>query len=121
MNDPATLSDLHGTMDLSVDGGSERSVLERPDLKRTDLERRVGRLEEEVGALKDTRALEERVTQRVTERLQQEKTAEQFTAYAPAPPRAPVSGDATLIPGVRLAQVWLFVAMLADARLLVRM
>jgi hypothetical protein len=84
-----------------------------PDLTAGTLERRIQRLESEVDALKDTRVLEDRIAVRVTERLQKTMRSEAFTAAG----RSTIPDtDVTKTPRARYA--WLFVDMLADARLL---
>jgi hypothetical protein len=115
MNDPATVADISAAMNLSVEAPSVPEG--------GDLERRVRRLEEEITALKDTKALEERVAQRVTERLQKATDASQFTATPPpfAAGRAGPFLEEQAAPTARDRPGWLLVDMIADARLMWRM
>jgi hypothetical protein len=112
MNDPATLSDVAASLNLSVEA--------TPGPEEIGLERRVRRLEEEMDALKDTRALEERVALRVTERLQKVADSGQFTATSPpaATMSFPVERAAL---AARDRHGWLLFDMIADARLILRM
>lgn len=107
-NDPATAPTHAAELNLSVDLPA-------------DLEARVQRLEETVAALQDTHDLEERIVERVTERLQHEAPRTQsVTAQAPQPaPRFALAAASSTPPdpGTR----WLLVDMVASARLLVRM
>jgi hypothetical protein len=110
MNDHGTSADAPAPMNLSVDG--------QPGQNGADLDQRVQRLEAQVAALGDAKELEERIAQRVTERL---RTSEQFTAKAPVTP-GPAQADLPYeeppfrpMPG---HYAWLFVDMLADARLM---
>jgi hypothetical protein len=108
MNDPATISDFPPAMDLSVEA--------QPGPDGRDLERRVQSLEKEISDLKDTKALEDRVANRVTERLQKTTFSDKFTANPPAggfPPQPPYA-QALPIPRGKFA--WLFFDMYADAR-----
>jgi hypothetical protein len=116
MNDPPTLSAITAPMDLSVET--------QTTLNGSDLEGRVRRLEEEITALKDTKALEERVALRVAERLQKNAVADQFTATAPAGSRARGTAsfsDERPVQAARASYKWLLFDMVADARLIVRM
>ena len=116
MNDPATLADV--PLNLSVDGPAD------PDS--SELAQRIARLENEVCALKastltDNAALENRLVERVTERLQKAVRSDHITAtppmasapraaFAEAPQRSPSHGYS-----------WLFIDMFTDARLMVLM
>jgi hypothetical protein len=90
------------------------------------LEQRVQRLEDAVASLQDTGPLEERVTQRVTERLQgRVPPAEQITRSRPPlagkPPPATVP-PAAVPPGPQVVrQPWLLFDVLAELRAMVRM
>ena len=75
MNDSAPHSDNPPPVNLSMEA--------QTDFGRVDLERRVQHLEDEVNALKDTKALEERVAAKVTERLQKTMGSDKFTATLP--------------------------------------
>jgi len=108
MNEPATISDFPPAMDLSVEA--------QPGPDGRDLERRVQSLEKEIGALKDTKALEERVADRVTERLQKTTYSNQFTATPPAAGVPPAVPFAKAIPIPRGNYAWLFFDMFVDAR-----
>jgi hypothetical protein len=114
MNDPATLSDVAASLNLSVE------VPPGPD--GTGLERRVRRLEEEIDALKDTKALEERVALRVTERLQKAADSGRFTATPPPAAAATVflSEERSAL-AARDRHGWLLFDMVADAQLMLRM
>ena len=111
MNDPATLSDLPPAMSLSLDGQTAS----------LDLGTRVQRLEHEVSALQDSSALEERVVERVTERLQKNVRSDQFTATPP--PTAAREPFTEAIPPRTAADnyAWLFFDMFTDARLMILM
>jgi hypothetical protein len=112
MNDPGTPVDDSISMNLSMEAPAG------PD--GTDLEARVRRLEEEVGALQDTKALEERIVERVTERLQKVASSDRFTAVPPIQTgagAAPEWGQAA----PRRRHAWLLYDLVADARLIVVM
>jgi hypothetical protein len=118
MNDPATLSDIP-PLNLSVDEHAASDSLE--------LTHRIERLENEVAALKagarqESAALEERICERVTERLQRSTRADQFTATPPmgSAARASYAEPTPSRPSAR-GYAWLFVDMFADARLMVLM
>ena len=110
-----------------------------PEAGLHELESRVHALEEAVGRLEDTQALEERIVARVTDRLPQVKVdpdrdtgvleerllarlADRVPTAAQAPPPDGDVGrdDAPLIWGGTWAS-WLLVDMVREARLLVRM
>jgi hypothetical protein len=112
MNDPATLSDVAASLNLSVEAS--------PGPEGIDLERRVRRLEEEIEGLKDTKALEERVALRVTERLQKVADAGQFTATPPSAASLSFPEQRPALPP-RDRHGWLLLDMVADARLIFRM
>jgi hypothetical protein len=115
MNDPATPVDDSISMNLSMEAPAGPEG--------TDLEARVRRLEEEVGALQDTKALEERIVERVSERLQKVASSDHFTAVPPIQTgagAAPDWGQAT--PGGRRRRHgWLLYDLFADARLILVM
>jgi hypothetical protein len=116
MNDSAMPLDGSAPMNLSVEA--------QPGAVGADLEQRVQRLEEEIDALKDTKALEERVVERVTERLRKEAGSDRFTA---TPPSQPVLGpassywDQAAAGARRTRHAWLLYDLFADARLIVVM
>jgi hypothetical protein len=118
MNDPATLSDIP-PLNLSVDGHAISDSLE--------LTQRIERLENEVamlkaGALKDSAALEERICERVTERLQKHARSDQFMATPSMASAARVSyTEPTPSPTSTRGYAWLFVDMFTDARFMVLM
>jgi hypothetical protein len=117
MNDPSTLPAMPAPINLSV----EEALPPPPP---ADLEQRVERLEEEVAALKDTKAVEERIAQRVTERLQKTANSSQFAA-TPLPvasvARATPFLDESPPPSKGLRRPCLLTSVLSDARLCCRM
>src|SRR5205814_279994 len=96
----------------------DMSVEAQPGPEGVELEKRVRRLEEEISVLKDTRALEDRVVERVAERLQTTALAERFTATPPAQPARhplPYTEDVSAR-AARDSYAWLLWDMFADAR-----
>ncbi len=117
MNDPATIADA--PLNLSVDGHAGADALE--------LAQRVARLENDVcglkaNAVKDSAALENRIVERVTERLQKNASSDQVTATPPMASAARATfAEPPLQPAFRRGYSWLFVDMFTDARLIVLM
>jgi hypothetical protein len=99
------------------------------------LEQRVHRLEDAVASLQDTRPLEDRITERVTERLQgrppaprpvsdiSDKVMEPRQIPPPpvSPPPAPTTTPASLIRPVLTRQPWLLLDTITELRAMVRM
>ncbi len=92
----------------------------QPSPSGTSLEARVRQLEDEIVALRNTKALEERIVDKVTERLQRATGADRFTAAAPRRPgtTGEVLASIENMSPTRGGFAWLFVDMFVDGRLM---